>query len=226
MMSGDIDSRITDPLNGKDDSPGANDNASGMAGVIEAARVLSKNKYAGSIIYAGLSGEEQGLFGSDYFIQNPTVSRDKIVANVNVDMPLLLFPMNTMTIYGAESSTLGPAAIEEVALEGFEVLEDPYPGENSIGRSDQYSFAVQGVPFVYLGEGHGSPDPDIDGEAIARAFIDNHYHQVSDDLSRPLDWGTTERFIRATVRVTQRIANDDVAPLWNEGDFFGDTFGP
>ena len=63
MMSGDIDSRVTDPLNGTDDSPGANDNASGMAGTIEAARILSKRKFAGSIIYAGLSGEEQGLFG-------------------------------------------------------------------------------------------------------------------------------------------------------------------
>ena len=63
MMSGDIDSRVTDPLNGSDDSPGANDNASGMAGTIEAARILSKRDYAGSIIYAGLSGEEQGLFG-------------------------------------------------------------------------------------------------------------------------------------------------------------------
>lgn len=63
MMSGDIDSRVTDPLNGTSLSPGANDNASGMAGTIEAARVLSKHKFAGSIIYAGLSGEEQGLFG-------------------------------------------------------------------------------------------------------------------------------------------------------------------
>ena len=65
MMSGDIDSRVTDPLNGTSNSPGANDNASGMAGVLEAARVLSKQKYAGSIIYAGLSGEEQGLFGGE-----------------------------------------------------------------------------------------------------------------------------------------------------------------
>ncbi len=65
MMSGDIDSRVTDPLDGTSDSPGANDNASGMAGVLEAARVLSKQKYAGSIIYAGLSGEEQGLFGGE-----------------------------------------------------------------------------------------------------------------------------------------------------------------
>ncbi len=74
MMSGDIDSRVTDPLDGTSDSPGANDNASGMAGVIEAARVLSKRKYAGSIIYAGLSGEEQGLFGgkivADYALEN------------------------------------------------------------------------------------------------------------------------------------------------------------
>lgn len=74
MMSGDIDSRVTDPLNGTDDSPGANDNASGMAGTIEAARILSKRKFAGSIIYAGLSGEEQGLFGgkivADYALEN------------------------------------------------------------------------------------------------------------------------------------------------------------
>jgi len=73
MMSGDIDSRVTDPLNGTDDSPGANDNASGMAGTIEAARILSRREFAGSIIYAGLSGEEQGLFGgkivADYALE-------------------------------------------------------------------------------------------------------------------------------------------------------------
>ena len=61
MMSGDIDSRISGALDAKGDSPGANDNASGMAGVIEAARVLSKYRFRGSIMFAGLSGEEQGL---------------------------------------------------------------------------------------------------------------------------------------------------------------------
>jgi len=63
MMAGDIDSRVSDPLDGTSDSPGANDNASGLAGVIEAARVLSKYQFAGSIVYSALSGEEQGLFG-------------------------------------------------------------------------------------------------------------------------------------------------------------------
>ena len=63
MMSGDIDSRVSDPLDGTSDSPGANDNASGMAGVLEAARILTRYRFPGSIVYAGLSGEEQGLFG-------------------------------------------------------------------------------------------------------------------------------------------------------------------
>jgi hypothetical protein len=63
IMSGDIDSRVSDPTNFTSDAPGANDNASGMAGTIEAARVLSKYNFESSIIYVGLSGEEQGLFG-------------------------------------------------------------------------------------------------------------------------------------------------------------------
>jgi len=63
IMSGDIDSRISDPTNYTEDSPGANDNASGMAGTIEAARILSKYTFENSILYVGLAGEEQGLFG-------------------------------------------------------------------------------------------------------------------------------------------------------------------
>ena len=74
VMSGDIDSRVSDPNNGISDSPGANDNASGMAGAIEAARILSKYQFPSSIIYTGLSGEEQGLLGgkilADYAIEN------------------------------------------------------------------------------------------------------------------------------------------------------------
>ena len=63
VMSGDIDSRVSDPLDYTSTSPGANDNASGVAGVIETARVLSQHQFAGTIVYAALSGEEQGLFG-------------------------------------------------------------------------------------------------------------------------------------------------------------------
>ncbi|MEZ5758146.1 MAG: M28 family metallopeptidase [Emcibacteraceae bacterium] len=85
-MSGDIDSRVSDPLNGTDDSPGANDNASGMAGVLEAARVLSKHKFSGSIIYMGLSGEEQGLFGGQIVAKHALENNWRIKAVLNNDM--------------------------------------------------------------------------------------------------------------------------------------------
>ncbi|GLK51074.1 M28 family metallopeptidase [Maricaulis virginensis] len=86
MMSGDIDSRVSDPLDGTSDSPGANDNASGMAGVIEAARVLSQHEFAGSIIYAGLSGEEQGLFGGRIVAAHALEQGWRIKGVLNNDM--------------------------------------------------------------------------------------------------------------------------------------------
>ena len=86
MMSGDIDSRVTDPMNAISDNPGANDNASGMAGVLEAARVLSKRKFAGSIIYAGLSGEEQGLFGGEIVAAHALKQSWQVKAVLNNDM--------------------------------------------------------------------------------------------------------------------------------------------
>ncbi|ABI65938.1 peptidase M28 [Maricaulis maris MCS10] len=86
VMSGDIDSRVTDPLDGTSDSPGANDNASGMAGVIEAARVLSQHQFDGSIMYAGLSGEEQGLFGGQIVAAHAIENGWRIKGVLNNDM--------------------------------------------------------------------------------------------------------------------------------------------
>jgi len=86
IMSGDIDSRISDPNNYTSDAPGANDNASGMAGTIEAARVLSKYTFENSIIYLGLSGEEQGLFGGKGFAQYAINHNWDIIGVMNNDM--------------------------------------------------------------------------------------------------------------------------------------------
>ncbi len=86
IMSGDIDSRVSDPLDGTSDSPGANDNASGMAGVIEAARVLSKYDFPTSIIFLGLSGEEQGLFGGKLLAADMVAQEWDIVGIINNDM--------------------------------------------------------------------------------------------------------------------------------------------
>lgn len=86
MMSGDIDSRVSDPLDGVSDSPGANDNASGMAGVIESARVLTQYEFPGSIMYVGLSGEEQGLFGGQILADYALEKGWRIKAVLNNDM--------------------------------------------------------------------------------------------------------------------------------------------
>ena len=86
IMSGDIDSRVTDPMDAKSDSPGANDNASGMAGVLEAARVLSQFRFQASIVYVGLSGEEQGLFGGKIMADQALKDGWRIEAVLNNDM--------------------------------------------------------------------------------------------------------------------------------------------
>ena len=86
MMSGDIDSRVTDPMNFTSDSPGANDNASGVAGALEAARVLSKYQFNGTIVYAALSGEEQGLYGGDVLINYANKHDWQVQAVLNNDM--------------------------------------------------------------------------------------------------------------------------------------------
>jgi hypothetical protein len=86
VMSGDIDSRVSDPLDHRSDSPGANDNASGLAGVLEAARILSRYRFPGSIIYVGLSGEEQGLYGGQIMAQAAREAGWQIQAVLNNDM--------------------------------------------------------------------------------------------------------------------------------------------
>ena len=86
IMSGDIDSRVSDPNDYTSDSPGANDNATGMAGAIEAARVLSKYKFESSIIYVGLSGEEQGLFGGQGLAKYAKENKWNVIGVLNNDM--------------------------------------------------------------------------------------------------------------------------------------------
>ncbi|ACT58335.1 M28 family metallopeptidase [Hirschia baltica] len=86
IMSGDIDSRISDVMNFTDDSPGANDNASGMAGTMEAARVMCQHEFAGTVVYAGLSGEEQGLFGGKILAEYAIENGWKVKAILNNDM--------------------------------------------------------------------------------------------------------------------------------------------
>jgi hypothetical protein len=214
-------------VNGDTIYNGMYDNAMGSSILIETARAFAAmpEPPKRSILFIALTGEERGLVGSEYYAQYPTVPSDAIVANVNLDMPLLLFPLSDVIAFGAEHSSLENVIEDAVAHEDFALTPDPMPEEVLFIRSDQYSFVKQGVPSVFLVPGFTAADPDIEGDKLWREFLQTHYHQPSDDLSRPVDWPSAVRFARANVRIGYAVAEDERRPTWNEGDFFGEKFG-
>lgn len=215
------------PVNGDGIYNGFYDNAMGIALMIEAARALKElpEPPRRSTLFVAVTGEERGLLGSDYFAHYPTVPSDAIAANVNLDMPLLLYPVADVIAFGAEHSSLQSVIETAVAAEDFVLTPDPVPEEVLFIRSDQFSFVRQGVPSVFLFPGFTSTDPNIDGEAVFREHLSTHYHRPSDDSTRPVDWDSALRFARANVRIGLGIAAGNDRPTWNEGDFFGARFG-
>jgi hypothetical protein len=203
------------------------DNAMGSAIVLEMARVLSsaETRPARSILFLLVTAEEKGLLGSDYFAHHPTVPRESIVANVNVDMPLFLHPLSDVVAFGAEHSSLGALAEKAANANGFVLSPDPDPSEVIFVRSDQYSFVRQGIPAIYVDPGLGSAGGGDEGRNAVADFLKNHYHRPSDDSSRPVHWDSATRFTRMNAMMTFDIANAAEKPRWNKGDFFGVLFG-
>lgn len=218
---------IGTPVDGDDIYNGYYDNAMGVALMLEAARAFAALpvRPARSILFVAVTGEERGLLGSDYFAHYPTVPTEALVANVNLDMPLFLYPLADIIAFGAEHSSLESLIAPAIATEDFLLTPDPIPEEVIFIRSDQYSFVRQGVPAVYLVPGFTSQDPAVDGEAAFREHLATHYHRPSDDDSRPLHWDSALRFARANVRIGLQISAAPERPSWNEGDFFGTRFG-
>lgn len=216
---------IGEPVDGDNIYNGAYDNAMGVSLLIEAARAFAAAPPRRSLLFVAVTAEERGLLGSDYFAHYPTVPSDSMVANVNLDMPLFLYPLADIIAFGSEHSSLEPVIRDAIAAEGFTLTPDPMPEERIFIRSDQYSFVRRGIPSTFLVPGFTSSDPDIDGAAIVKDHRRNHYHRPSDDLSRPFHWESALRFARANVRIGTAIADADSRPTWNEGDFFGEKFG-
>ena len=178
-----------------------------------------------SVMFIALTAEESGLLGSDFFVHNPTVPIDALVANINLDMPLFLYPVADLVAFGSQHSSL-QGVVETAAIdEGFFFSADPLPEENLFMRSDQYSFVRRGVPAVYLIPGFNSTDDAIDGEALYRDHLKNHYHKPSDDMSRPIHWASAVRFARAHTRMGYAVAAAPQRPSWNEDSLFGDRVG-
>lgn len=201
---------------------GALDNASGIAVLIEAANRFRRLKHAPrrTIAFAALTAEEMGLIGSDYLAHNPVFEGKRVIANVNLDMPVLLYKFTDVVAFGAERSTIGPVVREAAASLDVALSPDPLPEEGLFTRSDHYSFVKQGVPSVFLIIGFGNG-----GEKIFREFLDTHYHSPTDDLALPILYDQAARFTELNYRIARALADADAAPAWNPGDFFGETLG-
>lgn len=194
MMSGDIDSRVTDPLDGTSESPGANDNASGMAGVIEAARVLSKRKYAGSIIYAGLSGEEQGLFGGEIVAAHALKEGWEIKGVINNDMISNIAGIdgviNNSVVRVFSEGTRANETTEEARTRRFTGGEVDSPSRN-LARyikvmGDQYMTNLD-IMMVYRLDrfgrgGHHRPFNQVGIPAVRIMETHEHYDRQHQDL--------------------------------------------
>ncbi|MGB5250632.1 MAG: M28 family metallopeptidase [Gammaproteobacteria bacterium] len=227
VMSGHLDHLgIGVEYDGDGNYNGAYDNATGIAIMLEVARALATNepRPARSILFLAVTGEEQGLLGSDYFANHPTVPLSQIVANINLDMPIFTNATNDIVAFGAEHSSLaGPTALAAEAI-GMTLAPDPLPEEVIFIRSDQYSFVRQGVPAVYLMPGMTATDPTVSGGSGLMDFLKNHYHKPSDELDLQFDPDAAVRFTRLNYLLIREIADQPQRPTWNAGDFFGDLF--
>ena len=204
---------------------GALDNATGIALMLEEARLFKLAEGDGnpprrSVVFLAVTAEEKGLLGSEYYAFNPTVPIEDIVANVNLDMPVITFDFVDVIAFGADHSSLGETVRRAASSMDVELIPDPIPEMSIFTRSDHYRFVQQGVPsvFLFLGFGNG-------GEEEFRTFMSTNYHRPGDDLSQPIDFDAGAKFATLNYRIAREIADAEERPTWNEGDFFGDLFG-
>jgi Peptidase family M28/PA domain len=219
---------IGEPVKGDSIYNGALDNASGSAIIVEVARAFTRlrTRPRRSVLFVAVTGEEAGLLGSDYFAHYPTVQKSAIVANVNMDEDLMLWPLQDIVAFGAEHSSL--EAVIKKATSRMHLIEspDPMPEEVAFIRSDQYSFVKQGIPAVFPVPGFKSDDPKFNPAAIFKNWEQSRYHQPQDDIDQPgLDFESAAKYARFVFLCGYLITEDAQRPTWNKGDFFGEHYG-
>jgi Zn-dependent M28 family amino/carboxypeptidase len=210
---------IGEPIDGDRIYNGAMDNASGVASLLEMARALhaAARRPRRSLLFLAVCGEEKGLLGSRYFAAHPTVARSALVADLNVDMFLPLYPLRRLRVDGIAESSLGDDARAVGTALGVEVVPDPYPDRNLFVRSDQYSFIRKGVPALAFGFGAA---PGSAEERMQKQWLVRRYHAPSDDANQPVDLAAAAQFNRFLLRLAERVADQDARPAWKEKSFF------
>lgn len=199
---------------------GAMDNAAGVATLLDvAARLKAGPPLRRSVLIVLVTGEEGGLLGSHRFAEAPSVPQPSIVADLNFDMALPIFPLRSIIALGAEESTLGAAARQVGAAMNLPIVPDPLPDRNSFIRSDQYSFVRAGIPALAFKFGFAKDTPEAKIEAAWRA---TRYHSPSDDVDQPgIQKQDAIRLDDYVARLTRAIADAPNRPRWLPASIFG-----
>lgn len=203
---------------------GALDNATGTAALLELARGFKSLKTAPerTVVFLAVTAEEQGLFGSEYYANNPVFPAEKTLANINMDGVNPLEKTLDMSILGRGQSDLEDLAEEEMKKDGRYISPDPKPEAGSYYRSDHFNFAKKGIPALYMKTGIDVVGKGKEyGHQIKEEYNTNHYHRPSDEVD-PVKW-TMEGAIpdlSILFRVGQRILATDAFPKWKEGSEF------
>jgi hypothetical protein len=207
------------PINGDSIYNGAMDDASGVATLLDIAEQLrdAKAKLRRSVLFVTVTAEEKGLLGSKYFATHPIVKPEQIVADLNVDMFLPLFPLHILTVYGLDESDLGKQLRAVAEPLGLRIQPDLEPERNIFIRSDQYNFIRQGVPSLFFKVGYEKGSPE---EAIAKRWLKERYHAPSDDVHQPVDLKAAADFNRVIRTLAEAVANETARPQWNPESFF------
>jgi len=180
---------------------GADDDASGTVAVIEAAEAFAQltPRPKRSLVFMAVSGEERGLWGSEYYSEHPSVPLSSIVANLNTDMVGRNWK-DTISVIGKEHSDLG-ATLNRVGAAHPELrmqpIDDIWPRENFYFRSDHYNFARKGVPILFFFNGTHAD-----------------YHQVTDSPDK-IDAEKAARIVQLVFYLGLEIANAAQRPRWN-----------
>jgi Zn-dependent M28 family amino/carboxypeptidase len=180
---------------------GADDNASGTATIMEIAEAFASLPAPPrrSVIFLAVSGEEKGLLGSRYYADNPTVPRDSIIANINMDMVGRSPHPDTVAVLGQSFSSLGPlvqTTARQIPGLRLTVMDDMWPGQNLIFRSDQLHFLRHEIPAVFFFTG-----------------LHEQYHRPTDEVHL-IDLDKITRIGRLGFRVGHAVANDMNRPQW------------
>lgn len=210
------------PVNGDSIYNGALDNASGTSLMLNVAEAFSslKEKPKRSLLFAAVAAEEQGLLGSKYFANNPTVPARQIAANINTDVINITGPTKDIFFQGSDRSSLGNDLASVAKEMGLTVRNDPAPEQGGFYRSDHFSFAKVGIPAMSMGGGREYVGVDTAVVRMMRERSSKNYHQPSDEMYNDWNYDGALQQAEIVLRIAWRVANIIEMPYWNPGDEF------